>query len=213
MKYMKDSLVGQRFGRLLVQERAGVRHSGARWRCLCDCGETTETYGFALKNGTTTSCGCRAKECLELRITHGDSGSAEHRVWEAMQERCYNPAHTNYKNYGAKGIRVHMRWLGPQGYANFLEDMGRRPSSQHSIERKEGALGYFKENCVWATRIEQNNNTSRNQWLLHEGRRQTVAQWGREKGLLVSTIRKRLLLGWSTERVLTEQPNQRYVHT
>jgi len=52
---MKENLVGRRFGRLLVQERAGATHSGTRWRCLCDCGKMTETYGFSLKDGTTTS--------------------------------------------------------------------------------------------------------------------------------------------------------------
>ena len=119
----KDDLVGQRFGRLVVQ-RAGVSsHAGRQWICLCDCGKECMPFGFGLKNGTTTSCGCYNKELVgALRRTHGDTGTPEHEAWMAMRQRCENPNSTNYKNYGAKGVTVCARW---SWYANFLEDMGR----------------------------------------------------------------------------------------
>lgn len=205
---MKDDLVSQRFGRLVVQRLGTSTHSGRKWVCLCDCGKECTPFGFALKNGTTTSCGCRSKECLSLRTTHGDSGSAEYKAWEAMLQRCTNTKHASYRNYGAKGVVVCVRW---HAYEAFLEDMGRKPTAQHSLERKKNALGYEKDNCVWATRIEQNNNTSRNHFIEFNGRKQTVAQWAREKNLAYDVLRQRLQRGWSIARALREPVNQEYV--
>lgn len=48
--------------------------------------------------------------------------------WQKMIERCCKPNSISYKRYGAHGIKVCDRWLGmPQGYENFLTDMGERP--------------------------------------------------------------------------------------
>lgn len=52
-----DDLTGRRFGKLLVQERAGSRRTGALWRCLCDCGNVALVQGTNLRNSHTTSCG------------------------------------------------------------------------------------------------------------------------------------------------------------
>jgi hypothetical protein len=53
-------LTGQRFGRLLVGERAPDRHGHSRkaWRCLCDCGAEAVVTTTALRSGNTRSCGC-----------------------------------------------------------------------------------------------------------------------------------------------------------
>lgn len=157
------------------------------------------------------------RESLAMRTRHGESTrsltSLEHRAWQSMNQRCYNKNHNSYKNYGAKGIVVCARWRGRRGFQNFLEDMGRKPSSEHSLERKRGELGYFKENCVWATRTEQNNNTSRNAFLTLEGRTQTIAQWARERRLSYTTLCKRLVLGWTVERALLTPPNQAYARS
>ena len=52
-------LTGQRFGRLLVIERAGSNKNGeATWDCLCDCGKAKVVLGTLLRRGATRSCGC-----------------------------------------------------------------------------------------------------------------------------------------------------------
>ena len=52
------NVAGMRFGRLLVQSRAGMCNGRSFWNCLCDCGKTTTVTGKHLKNGGTKSCGC-----------------------------------------------------------------------------------------------------------------------------------------------------------
>ena len=67
------SLVGQRFGKLQVLEEIGflTKTSGRNsrvYKCLCDCGNTSEVCITCLKNGNTTSCGCRKKSIGENNI-------------------------------------------------------------------------------------------------------------------------------------------------
>ena len=72
-----------------------------------------------------------------------------------MRNRCNNPSSPHYSDYGGRGITVCDRW---NDFTLFLEDMGERPSLSLSIERLENDLGYSPDNCIWATRVQQNNN-------------------------------------------------------
>lgn len=89
-------------------------------------------------------------------------GSAEYRAWCAMCTRCYNPNTKDWMNYGGKGITVSERWLNNgvmgRGFSNFFDDMGPRPSENHSLDRIDGDKGYFPENCRWSTRQTQSEN-------------------------------------------------------
>lgn len=57
------SLVGQRYGRLLVESRISNTPLGkTRWCCLCDCGQRTIVPSSDLRSGATQSCGCLWRE-------------------------------------------------------------------------------------------------------------------------------------------------------
>jgi hypothetical protein len=117
-----------------------------------------------------------------------------------MMQRCYNPKHRDYRYWGGRGIRVCERW---HSFENFYEDMGNPPEGM-TLDRKDNSGDYCKENCRWATKEEQQNNTRYNVWLEHEGERRTIAQWAREIGMNVGTLGARLnVYGWSIERALT----------
>jgi hypothetical protein len=73
-----------------------------------------------------------------------------------MIGRCTRPSDTGWKRYGARGIKVCERWRN--SYENFLTDMGRKPSLQHSIDRIDNDGHYEPGNCRWTTAKEQASN-------------------------------------------------------
>jgi hypothetical protein len=75
-----------------------------------------------------------------------------------MKQRCFNPRSKPFKNYGGRGITVCERWTGRDGFINFLNDMGKRPSLEYSIERINNNGNYEPSNCKWATQKEQLSN-------------------------------------------------------
>lgn len=105
-----------------------------------------------------------------------------------MIERCYNKKHTSYKWYGAKGVVVCERWLGVNGFLNFIEDMGLKPSIKHTLDKKNPKLDYFPENCRWATMKEQQNNKTNNVILTHNGESKTQQQWADQLGIKYDKI-------------------------
>lgn len=201
-----QDLEGQKFGRLTVLGLADkIKQGNSVWHCKCECGNQRVVLSNNLKRGHTMSCGCfNIQKVKEAQTTHGhtvnNKRSKVYCIWREMNRRCSDPKRECYPDYGGRGIKVCDRWLK---FENFLADMGNPPHGM-SIDRKDNNKGYYKENCRWATRKEQNNNTRRNHLLTLNGRTQTVAQWSEETGIMGPTIRYRLKkLGWTVERALT----------
>lgn len=86
--------------------------------------------------------------------THGEASprSAEYIVWQRMIDRCRNPHNAFFKRYGGRGICVHLPWA--DSFAQFLADMGRRPSPEHDLDRKDPDGNYEPGNCRWLHRRE-----------------------------------------------------------
>jgi len=199
------NLIGERFGRLVVQTSVGKNPNGRYlWLCLCDCGNFWTVLGHNLRTGHTQSCGCLNNELVLKRITthgHRKHGLTTfvYRCWAHMMQRCYNPNNSQYNNYGGRGIKVCERWL--HSFENFYEDMGNCPTGM-TLDRKDNDGDYEPENCRWATWEEQENNRRNNHWVEYRGERKTIAQWERYLGVNKGTIRSRLHRGCSIERSL-----------
>lgn len=190
-------LTGRRFGSLLVTGLHPVRSATGhvRWNCLCDCQNTSVVQGGHLVGGRTSSCGCSQK-------THGLRNSPEYLAWANMIQRCRNPNNPMYSYYGGRGIMVDARWV--DSFESFYADMGPRPSSDHSIERRDVNGSYGPENCYWATTADQANNTRRNVFYEFRGQTKTESQLARDYGLSPQTLRQRLGAGLGLEEALTK---------
>lgn len=199
MKFV--DLTGKRFGLLFVLEPIELFEGRRKWQCICDCGNLTVAAGSNLGNGHTKSCGCLRRQWTKThKTTHGMSKTPEHKTWSNIHARCEDPKHVSFKYYGVKGVRVCDRW---KSFEAFFEDMGNRPSPNHSLDRINPDGDYCPENCRWATWTQQNNNRRNNRRLTLGGITMSCAAWDRKCGFRPYTITGRLFRGWSAERAIT----------
>lgn len=186
-------LTGQRFHKLTVlsvaKKPANLKNRCTYWECACDCGNVFITQGSSLRSQSTKSCGCNAGK---HSITHGMTKSPEFACWSAMLDRCKNPNHQSYKNYGGRGINVCDEW---SDFITFFSDMGLRPSKIHQIDRIDNNGDYCPENCRWVTQKENLNNKRNNHMVEYDGKRFTVSEVASSLGLSHSLVTYRARKG------------------
>ncbi len=180
--FRRKDLSGKRFGRLTVIDLSSSENGILHWRCVCDCGNEKITTATSLSEGHVQSCGCLQRES---RIKHGYTGTSEHTAYVNMIRRCYDPKIPEYRNYGARGIIVCDRWLGENGFKNFISDMGDKPTPKHSLDRYPNNTtgNYEPSNCRWATFPQQQRNKRTNRWISFNGKTLILADWAREFGI------------------------------
>lgn len=123
-------------------------------------------------------------------------------IWRSMRNRCYNENQKSHKHYGGRGIVVCDRWLGNEGFNNFVADMGEKPVG-YTIDRINVNGNYEPSNCRWASMEEQANNKRTSRYLTAAGESMTLAQWARKLGCTPSGILHRLE-NMSVEEALTK---------
>jgi hypothetical protein len=196
-------LVGRKFGKLTVLERAQEKSKGnTLWLCKCDCGNTSLVQGGSLRGEAVRSCGCLQKE---KATKHGMEGTSIYLVWASMKARCSDENKEFYKYYGGRGIAVCDRW---KDFENFYADMGDRPEGL-SLDRIDNNKGYSPDNCRWATNLQQRRNTRINTWLEFNGERRVLTEWAEIVNLSPATIRSRLRASWTVDKALSTPPDKR----
>lgn len=90
------------------------------------------------------------------RFVHGLSNTSEHGIWSSAKQRCFNPKHEEYENYGARGIIMCPEWRS--SFVAFFEYIGPRPSPNHTLDRIKNERGYVPGNVRWAlSEVQQRN--------------------------------------------------------
>jgi hypothetical protein len=132
---------------------------------------------------------------------HGMSYTPEYAVWAGAKERCSNKKHPRFCQYGGRGISMCKEWKG--NFLTFWNDMGKRPTEKHTLDRIDNNKGYSPDNCRWATYTEQNNNRTIDHLIDYNGKTWTRAELARFSGVHSCTIRDRLAAGRSVEEAVS----------
>jgi len=137
--------------------------------------------------------------------------TTEYKIWASMKTRCLNERDPAFRYYGARGITVCDRWR--DSFEAFLEDMGARPSAEHTLEREDNNGNYEPGNCKWATRVTQMRNTRRAILVTIGPETLPLKTWCERTGVPYKVAHQRIKKGWEQARAVTEPPtHSRPVH-
>lgn len=176
-------LKGNRYGRLIVIDRAENHRGRTAWKCICDCGNDVIIETQNIKAGTI-SCGCYHKEILvsknQGRTKHGLGSHPLYQIWRAMLDRCYNPDNKKFMNYGGRGIGVCDSWFDVK---NFYNDVCQGyEKGVTSLDRINVNGNYEPENCRWVTFKQQARNKTNNHLVSLNGEMITLAEFEEKTG-------------------------------
>lgn len=192
----EKNYIGMRFGTRVC---TGVVRT--KWlitlELKCDCGLTSRATRYRAERHGCASC-AKKQHGYRPKGKH----TPEYSSWRQMNARCNNPRHHAYKLYGGRGITVCPRW---NCFSNFLEDMGERPVGT-SLDRIDVNRGYEKDNCRWATAMEQGRNKRTAVMIERGGQVKCLSEWIVVLGLTPGIVAYRRRKGWPLERWL--EPRQ-----
>lgn len=140
--------------------------------------------------------------------------------WRKMVSRCENPNNRDYKNYGARGIRVWPGWLTPGvGMANFIHyvtsslplpqgmtleaALTGRGAGRLTLDRVDNDAGYRPGNLRLATPLQQSANQRRSVYVEIDGLKLPRSHAARRFGVDSRTAAQRVRLGYSDVEAVT----------
>jgi endogenous inhibitor of DNA gyrase (YacG/DUF329 family) len=159
-------LKSQNIGRKYCSEICRIEHKRrGRMRVCGGCGNEFEASSLAQR---FCSIQCRATHLPSAALVDGRSRHPQYERWYNMVQRCTNPQHTQWEDYGGRGITVHDDWItDPFSFYRYVDDTLGPCPARHSIDRIDNDKGYEPGNIRWATHQEQVRN--RRPYLAYHG--------------------------------------------
>ena len=181
---------GKLFNRLFVVKKIDKK-TGNKWlyECRCSCGNVIFTDKYKLQYGHTKSCGCLKLDLLSInKYVHGMTKTPEYKAWIEMKQRCYNKDHKRFNYYGGRGIHVCDKWL--DSFQSFYDDLGKRNTKKHSLDRIDVNGNYEPSNCRWATPTEQSANRRDTTKFLFNGELMALSHIAKLVGIPQTTMQR-----------------------
>ena len=197
------NLAGNRYGRLLVLEKAEPLNGKTRWLCRCDCGKECVVHRSSLLSGNTTSCGCyRAENAKKLYSGVRQNDKRLYIVWNGIKQRCTNQNSKSYHNYGGRGIKMDAEWANNyESFYRWAMRSGYRKGLE--IDRIDNNGDYCESNCRFVDKETQSNNKRNVKLYTIDGVTKSLPQWCREYGQNYYLIRQRVYkLRWPIKEAL-----------
>ena len=172
------SLVGERYGRWIVLDKAEKGKSGEiQYLCRCDCGNERIIRRTSLTTGNSKSCGCLSRDvAVKSNTKHGDTDKRLYRIWAGIIQRCCNSRNRyEREKYGGRGICVCDEWKQYEAFRDWSLAYGYNDNL--SIDRIDPNGNYCPENCRWATSYQQANNKRTSKFITFNGKTATVNEF------------------------------------
>ena len=148
-------LTGKKFNKLTAIKYT----NNEQWLFVCECGKQVVKKASDVKRGKTKSC---SRKCT----TGNPSNHPLYQSCDGIKKRCYQQNATGFKDYGGRGIKMSDEWLN--SFWKFVNDMGKKPFPECTIERLDTNKDYSKDNCVWATAKQQAENRRNNIYIKYK---------------------------------------------
>lgn len=140
-------------------------------------------------------------------LTHPDRDGILRGRFQNIRQRCTNPKMKSYKNYGGRGIKL--LWDSYEEFerdmlSGYIEHLKEHGPTNTTLDCIDNDGPYSKENCRWATRLEQNNNTRWNRMVTIDGETNSVEVWSRHYGIDPMTVYSRQASGMDWKEAFTK---------
>lgn len=207
-------LTNKQFGRLTVLGYAGKyrKSRSSAWWCECECGTIAKIWSGSLQSQKAQSCGCLQRERTSIaNRKHGEAHLAhktvEYTAYVNAKERCTNPNDNRFRSYGERGIRFLFT-----SYEEFLQDVGRKPTPKHSLNRIDNDGHYEVGNVEWALPKPQARNTRSNHIITIQNTSHCVAEWAELINKHPDFIHTRLSRKWCDNCAIMNPVGQACTH-
>lgn len=178
------------------------------FECRCECGTVKRVRKHKLLRNSR-SCGClKLQNFTEQATKHGQTKRNKrtrlYRIWSGMTERCTNPKHYQFGNYGGRGVTVCDEWRSFAAFADWAAANGYSDNLQ--IDRQNNVLGYKPDNCAWVSRAINARNKRSNYNVSAYGETKCTTDWALDPrcGVSPATIKHRIeKLGLTPEAAIS----------
>lgn len=146
------SLVGKRFGKLVVNSQAPSKRGERYWECLCDCGKVKIFRTKSLLK--VQSCGCLVFENRKKRSTWKGYEGIHGKFWYNIKRGALARGHQfnitlqfAWELYLKQNRKCALTGL-PLVFADTVRDFEKGQTTA-SLDRIDSAIGYSEDNVQW----------------------------------------------------------------
>lgn len=204
--YNENDFIGRKIGKITIVEYLGSikKETGDYhrfWLGKCQCGKNIYLRQTDIIKEVRKSC----HKCDKSSYKHGMTNTRLFRIWQNIRGRCYCKTNVDYKDYGARGIKMDEEWR--DNFINFYNwAINNGYKDNLSIDRIDVNGNYEPSNCRWANNYTQANNKRNNKRYEYNGKLYTIRELSNMSNLSYSIIQSRIYSGWSIEKAISIPP-------